>query len=235
MNEEKIVLIARLKVKADKFKEAKAAALALVEPSRKEAGCINYDIHQSIEDETVFFWHETWVNKAALDQHFATSFFGEFFKIVEHIAAEPPQINMTKMITEKETTATAHKPEYFYLRPDVERQYGYAHAVRIGSDIKISGAVSMDDYGNPTAIGDLQQQMKNCYSDLKQVLKHYGCTFDDVTRENIFTTDMPQFLEKAAYRSEIYKKQFPTGSWLGVKELALPEFMIEIELEAHKS
>jgi len=32
-----------------------------------------------------------------------------------------------------------------------------------------------------------------------------------------------------------YKKQFPTGSWLGVKELALPELMIEIELEVHKS
>ena len=39
----------------------------------------------------------------------------------------------------------------------------------------------------------------------------------------------------SGYRNEIYKKQFPTGSWLGVKELALPEFMIEIELEAHKS
>ena len=93
----------------------------------------------------------------------------------------------------------------------------------------------MDDEGNPTANGDLTQQMKNCYGDLEKVLKHYGCTFDDVVVENIFTTDMPQFLEKAGYRTEIYKNHFPTGSWLGVKELALPEFMIEIELEAHKS
>jgi enamine deaminase RidA (YjgF/YER057c/UK114 family) len=126
-------------------------------------------------------------------------------------------------------------PEYFNLRPEVEKQYGYAHAVKIGSDIKISGAVSMDDEGNPTAIDDLEQQIKNCYDDLEKVLKHYGCTFDDVTRENIFTTDMPEFLEKSGYRTEIYKNHFPTGSWLGVKELALPEFMIEIELEAHKS
>lgn len=51
---------------------------------------------------------------------------------------------------------------------------------------------------------------------------------------NVFTTNMPLFLVKAAYRSEIYTKQFPTGSWLGVKELALPEFMIEIELEVLK-
>jgi len=46
---------------------------------------------------------------------------------------------------------------------------------------------------------------------------------------------MPLFMEKAGYRNTIYTKQFPTGSWLGVKELALPEFMIEIELEVHKA
>ena len=99
MSDEKIVLIARLKVKDDKIEEARSAALAIVEPSRAEAGCINYDIHQSIEDETVFFWHETWVNKAALDEHFATPIFQEFFAVVGKVAAEPPQINLTIKIT----------------------------------------------------------------------------------------------------------------------------------------
>ena len=125
--------------------------------------------------------------------------------------------------------------EYFNLRPEVEKAYGYTHAVRIGDDIKISGAVSMDDEGNPTAIGDFAQQMKNAYADLAKVLAHYGCTFDDVIVENIFTTDMPKFLEAAAYRSTIYPTQFPTGSWLEVKGLALPELLIEIEMEAHRS
>jgi 2-iminobutanoate/2-iminopropanoate deaminase len=128
---------------------------------------------------------------------------------------------------------TAEAPEYFLLRPEVEKAYGYSHAVRIGDDIKISGAVSMDDEGNPTAVGDLEQQMKNAYSDLGQVLQHYGCTFDDVIVENVFTTDMAKFLEVASYRNSIYTKDFPTGTWLEVKGLALPEFMIEIELEAH--
>jgi len=131
--------------------------------------------------------------------------------------------------------STAETPEYFLLRPEVERAYGYTHAVKIGDDIKISGAVSMDDQGNPIAVGDLEQQMKNAYSDLDKVLKHYGYTFDDVMVENVFTTDMAKFLEVAAYRSSIYTKQFPTGTWLEVKGLALPEFMIEIELEAHRS
>ncbi|RPG38817.1 MAG: RidA family protein [Muricauda sp. TMED12] len=132
------------------------------------------------------------------------------------------------------TIVESEKPEYFQLRPELEQAYGYSHAVKIGNDIKISGAVSMDDEGNPTAIGDLGQQMKNCYADLEKILTHYGCTFDDVVVENIFTTDMASFIENAAYRSSIYTTNFPAGSWLGVKELALPEFMIEIELEVHK-
>ena len=86
------------------------------------------------------------------------------------------------------------KPEFFNLRPEIEKAFGYTHAVRIGNDIKVSGAVSMDDSGNPTAVGDLQLQMKNCYSDLEKVLKHFDCTFDDVVVENIFTTNMPEFL-----------------------------------------
>ncbi|GAA0877463.1 RidA family protein [Algoriphagus jejuensis] len=128
----------------------------------------------------------------------------------------------------------SEKPEYFLLRPEVENAYGYSHAVKIGNSIKVSGAVSMDDEGAPTAVGDLLQQMKNCYADLEKVLKHYGCTFDDVVVENVFTTDMQTFLEHAAYRSTIYTTHFPTGSWLEVKGLALPEFLIEIELEVHK-
>ena len=128
-----------------------------------------------------------------------------------------------------------NKPEFFLLRPEIEKAYGYSHAVKIGNIIKISGAVSMDDEGNPTAIGDLGQQMKNCYADLEKVLKHYDCTFDDVIVENIFTTDMALFFENAAYRNSIYTKHFPTGTWIGVTELATPEFLIEIELEAYKS
>jgi len=136
---------------------------------------------------------------------------------------------------EKELIVKSEKPEYFLLRPEVEKAYGYSHAVKIGNSIKISGAVSMDDEGNPTAVGDIEQQMKNCYADLEKILNHFSCTFDDVVKEDIFTTDMAQMLEKSAYRAEIYKNGFPTGSWLEVKGLALPEFMVEIELEVHKS
>lgn len=131
--------------------------------------------------------------------------------------------------------APSEAPEYFLLRPEVERQYGYTHAVRIGNDLKISGAVSMDDKGNLVAPGDLEQQMKNCYADLQKILDHYGFTIDDVVAENIYTTDMAGFIKVSGYRNSIYKKQFPTGTWLEVKGLALPGQLIEIDMEAHKA
>ena len=131
--------------------------------------------------------------------------------------------------------AATETPEYFLLRPKVEKEYGYSHAVKIGNDIKISGAVSMDDNGILVAPGNLEQQMKNCYSDLEKILKHYDCSFDDVVVENVFTTNMQEFIKVSAYRNSIYKKQFPTGTWLEVKGLALVGQLIEIDMEAHKT
>ncbi len=128
--------------------------------------------------------------------------------------------------------ASSHAPEYYLFRPQVEKEYGYSHAVRIGDHIKISGAVSMDDKGNLVAPGNLEQQMKNCYSDLSKILAHYGCTFKDVTAENIYTTDMQGFIKVAGYRNELYKGRFPTGTWLEVEGLALQGQMIEIDMEA---
>jgi quinol monooxygenase YgiN len=99
MSDEKIVLIARLKVKDDKVEEAKAAALAIVAGSRTEEGCINYDVHQAIDDETVFVWNETWADKTALDEHFEKDYFKVFFARVGEIAAEPPVITLTKKLS----------------------------------------------------------------------------------------------------------------------------------------
>lgn len=159
------------------------------------------------------------------------------FVVVLFIAAQGcnhlPQ-NATKETT-KDTTVVAQKPDYFLLRPTVEKEYGYSHAVKIGDDIKISGAVSMDENGILTATGNLEQQMKNCYGDLEKILQHYGCTFDDVVVENVFTTNMQEFIKVSAYRNSIYKKQFPTGTWLEVKGLALKGQLIEIDMEAHKT
>lgn len=125
--------------------------------------------------------------------------------------------------------------EYYLLRPKLEKEYGYSHAVKIGNDLKISGAVSMDDNGVIVAPGNMEQQMKNCYSDLEKILRHYGYTFDDVVVENVYTTNMKEFIKVSGFRNSVYKKQFPTGTWLQVSGLAVDGQLIEIDMEAHKA
>ena len=105
--------------------------------------------------------------------------------------------------------------------------------MRVGDHIKIPGPVSMDAKGELVAPGNVEQQMKNCYGDMAKVLAHEGCTFTDVTAENIYTTDMQGFIKVSGYRDELYRGRFPTGTWLEVKGLALKGQLIEIDMEAH--
>ncbi|MDB5278009.1 MAG: endoribonuclease [Ferruginibacter sp.] len=144
----------------------------------------------------------------------------------------PPQQQEATEPAAKEATSEA--PDYFNLRPKLENAYGYTHAVKIGDDLKISGAVSMTDSGTIIGQGNMELQMKNCYSDLEKILQHYGYTIDDVVAENIYTTNMAEFIKVAGFRNSVYKKQFPTGTWLEVKGLALVGQLIEIDMEAHK-
>ena len=141
----------------------------------------------------------------------------------------------TTPVDSAEIKSTSEVPEYFNLRPALEKLYGYTHAVKIGDDLKISGAVSMTDSGTIVGTGNMELQMKNCYSDLEKILKHYGYTYDDVVAENIYTTNMAEFIKVSGFRNSIYKKQFPTGTWLEVKGLAVEGQLIEIDMEAHKT
>ena len=143
--------------------------------------------------------------------------------------------NQAPKEVKSEVATTNEAPEYFNLRPKLEKDYGYSHAVKIGDDLKISGAVSMDDAGVIVAPGNMEQQMKNCYSDLEKILQHYGYTFDDVVAENVYITNMTDFIKVSGFRNSIYKKQFPTGTWLEVKGLAIEGQLIEIDMEAHKT
>jgi enamine deaminase RidA (YjgF/YER057c/UK114 family) len=46
---------------------------------------------------------------------------------------------------------------------------------------------------------------------------------------------MKGFIKFSGFRNSIYKKQFPTGTWLEVKGLAVEGQLIEIDMEAHKT
>lgn len=161
-----------------------------------------------------------------------STFFIAAFLIMGCTNADTPKAAATDTTAKP---AAGEAPEYFLLRPKLEKEYGYSHAVKIGDDLKISGAVSMTDSGTIIGVGNMELQMKNCYADLQKILQHYGYTIDDVYAENIYTTNMDEFIRVSGYRNTIYKKQFPTGTWLEVKGLALHGQLIEIDMEAHKT
>jgi len=58
-----------LKSKSECRTELKAILKNLTENSKKESGCLQYDLHQNIEDPNVFILHEIWKNKKGLDLH----------------------------------------------------------------------------------------------------------------------------------------------------------------------
>ena len=67
-----VVLTAMVKAKQGQEDAVKEALLALVEPTRKEPGCLVYNLHQSKSDPTQFMFYEQWVGKEALDAHSKT-------------------------------------------------------------------------------------------------------------------------------------------------------------------
>jgi quinol monooxygenase YgiN len=46
-----------------------AALRALVEPSRRDAGCITYDLHRDIKDPSTFVFFEIWESLELLQAH----------------------------------------------------------------------------------------------------------------------------------------------------------------------
>lgn len=74
---EPIVITAILKAKENMEEQLLAELVKVQEGSRREAGCLNYDLHQSIEDGT-FVLHETWKDNDALESHVGSSHYQEY-------------------------------------------------------------------------------------------------------------------------------------------------------------
>ncbi len=116
-----------------------------------------------------------------------------------------------------------------------------ADGVRVGDTIHLSGAVSVDAQGNPLHEGDIVGQMKKAYANIASVLEKFGATMDDIVYETQFVTDMASIMgseeRMGAFfgaRAEAYGgKPEVSQSLIGVKELAIPELMIEIKVVAH--
>jgi quinol monooxygenase YgiN len=94
MNAKSLTVVARFKAKSGKEAEIRNLLLSLVAPSRKDAGCLNYDLHQAVDDPAMFLFHENWKSKALLDQHLQTAHVQGALGKLGTLAAEPPQITL---------------------------------------------------------------------------------------------------------------------------------------------
>lgn len=70
-----VVVFATILAKSDCIDQVLEALTAMLEPTRKEEGCHNYDLHRDRQDPKVFVFHETWESAAHLDAHNQTPHF----------------------------------------------------------------------------------------------------------------------------------------------------------------
>lgn len=70
-----IYLISTAHLKPGTREKCIAPALACIEASRKDPGCIAYDLNLSVSDPDRMVFIEVWESRAALDAHFQTPHF----------------------------------------------------------------------------------------------------------------------------------------------------------------
>lgn len=101
---------------------------------------------------------------------------------------------------------------------------GYVQVIKVDNILYISGAVSTEI--TPEGI-------TNVYRALEQSLKSFGATFQNVVKENLYTTDIESMKKYNNYRKVFYRKDFPAATWIQVERLYMSEAKLEVELVAH--
>ncbi|HEY6504155.1 MAG TPA: RidA family protein [Chitinophagaceae bacterium] len=116
------------------------------------------------------------------------------------------------------------KEKFNWGRGEQDTTAGYAQAVKIDNVIYISGTVARDV--TPEGI-------KRVYEALERTLQHYGATFQNVVKENLYTTDIEAMKQHNAIRKTFYKGDFPAATWVQINRLYMADARLEIELIAY--
>jgi 2-iminobutanoate/2-iminopropanoate deaminase len=101
---------------------------------------------------------------------------------------------------------------------------GYAQVVKVDNVLYISGTVSLDI---------TPESITNVYRKLERSLKEYGATFQNVVKENLYTTDIEAMKKYNDARKAFYKGDFPAATWVQITRLFMADAKLEIELIAH--
>ncbi|MBC8164960.1 MAG: antibiotic biosynthesis monooxygenase [Bryobacteraceae bacterium] len=87
-----LTVVATIKAKQGKEEEVREALLTLVEPTRGEAGCMQYEPHLSTEVPGEFVFVEKWSDQQALDKHMKSTHYMAVSARLKDSLAEPPSI-----------------------------------------------------------------------------------------------------------------------------------------------
>lgn len=87
-----LTVVAEMVAKPGKEAELERQMLALIEPTRKEEGCVQYDLHRSTEESGRFVFYENWTARELLDRHLQSPHLKAFGKAAGDLLREPLRV-----------------------------------------------------------------------------------------------------------------------------------------------
>jgi len=109
---------------------------------------------------------------------------------------------------------------------------GYSHVAKAGKTLYIAGQVAKDLEGNLVGKGDFETQVRQVFTNLKNILEETGGRMQNVVKMTTFLTHFDYIETYRKIRDEFIQEPFPPNTLLIVNSLALPEYMIEVEAVA---
>jgi quinol monooxygenase YgiN len=98
MNTKQVTLVVTFQARPGKEAELCKTLLGLLAPTRKEDGCINYDLHVAPDDPSKFLFYENWTSEAHLNKHGETPHIQNLLTRVDELCAEPLKLNFWEKI-----------------------------------------------------------------------------------------------------------------------------------------
>ncbi|MEH6836707.1 MULTISPECIES: putative quinol monooxygenase [Falsihalocynthiibacter] len=84
----KLTIVANIKANPDQVELVKAELLKLIDATRAEAGCVNYDLHQDNENPSHFMFYENWDTRELWLTHLNAPHIGAYKKATDGAVAE---------------------------------------------------------------------------------------------------------------------------------------------------
>ncbi len=98
MSKPTLRVVARLTAFPDKVAELKSLLLSIMEPTRKEKGCIKYELLQNQADPTDFTFVEEWESADLLELHLGSTHIQDAVQKLDGLAVEPPDIRRYELL-----------------------------------------------------------------------------------------------------------------------------------------